>query len=151
MAKNNKAPEADDVEFEDLREQFTPIVGFVQRPTKEDPSPKAFSGIVVDWVLQPAKGRFKESFWLVFVADRDQEGAMILDNDGDEHAITKGMRFGVSGTGGLKGLKEKKGHIAKIAYSGKKIPTKNGEMWELDCKVSKKPIEQANVPPPPFG
>lgn len=135
-----------ELELEDLRESFEKITGFVQRPTSEDPTPCKFAGVVGDTIKQAAKGKFKEGFWTVMIALYDQPGAVVVDSDGEEHNIVAGMRFGVSGSGAIKGLDKKKGHYALIEYTGRKVPTANGDMWEATCKVSKLPITRKHLP-----
>lgn len=128
-----------DLEFEDLRRNFEPILGFLKKPHKNNVTPVDFVGILRD-VVPFKDDRGKDTEFYVFVSTSDQPKTFYVTEDDETLPVKKGDRIGVSGSGAIKGLKDKKNHVAILHYTGEKISTKNGDMWVVDTKISKTPL-----------
>lgn len=134
-------------EFEDARPPITPVDGWLRRPHKDRTDPVQFVGVLRKKVDYVDAVRKKEQFFLICESLSDQSS--LYETEEDEEAgikaevkpITKGILVGVSGSGALKSVSGKLNHLVRLTYSGKKVATPNGEMWEIDVKVSTKPYD----------
>ena len=134
------------LEFEELRVPRTEIQGFLVRPHKDNTKPVKFVGVLRDEVTYK-DDRGKDQTLFMFESMTDQPEAFYTDSESEQrHPIQKGTMVGISASGAIKALVGKKNHVAILEYTGKKIPTKNGDMWEINAKVSKTPL-----PFPPEG
>jgi hypothetical protein len=150
-ANQNPDPLAN-MEMEDLRPDFEPVKGFVVVPRfnkltmKVEPATADFAGVVTE-VVNYEDDRGKPRFFVTCVSLADQPHAAYWDGENKrEVPIKKGDRVGVSGTGAISALKDKKGHYAVMHWTGTKKETKNGEMWEVNTKVSKAPVDTDQIP-----
>jgi len=115
------------------------------------PPETTFAGILND-IVPWTDSRNKERFWFscTATAGYEQTGATYIGRDEEtkkpfEKPVTRGDRIGISGSGAINALRSKKGHFILLRWTGNKIATKNGQMWEIIAKVSKDPVEK-----PPF-
>lgn len=135
------------MEMGNLRPDFEPIIGFLQRPSKDNPNPVRFAGILIE-AIEFTNERKQKAHWFVMVSTQDQD-CFALDNDEGEIPVEKGSRVGISESGAIKALAEKnsagqlakKGHFVILQWTGEKIATKNGDMWEVLAQVSTKPVK----------
>lgn len=140
------------VELVDLAPDFVRPDGFLMVPRINKktgeiyPMTATFAGIlhdVVPWI----DSRGKERVWFACEAAADIPGTNYTGQtevDGKTVEFTKpvlkGSRIGISGSGAINALKAKKGYFIALHWTGRKVTVKNGEMWEIDAKVSAKPV-----------
>lgn len=139
----------------DLAPDFVRPEGFLMVPrlnkrTGEiSPMTTTFVGILHD-IIPWKDNRGKERLWFACEATADIPGAMLTGKDEQKKdfvkPVTKGSRVGISGSGAILALKSKKGHFVALHWTGNKVPTKNGDMWEVKAKVSDKPVIEIKEP-----
>jgi len=142
------------IELVDLTPDFVRPEGFLMVPRLNKrtgevfPPTTTFAGILND-VIPWKDNRGKERVWFSCTATAAVPGTRFTgrkdNNEPFEDDVKKGDRIGISGSGAINALKSKKGHFVLLHWTGAKVPTKNGEMWEVKAKVSKEPVEK-----PPF-
>jgi len=149
-------------EFEDARPPMMQIDGFLRRPHKDRPEPTQYIGVLRKTVDYKDE-RGKEQFFLIFETLTDQPESKYETQanettgqaEGEILTVAKGLMLGVSGSGAIKAVREKVNHIVRLVYTGKKVTTKNGDMWEVDAKVSTKPYDagapKASIAAAPFA
>jgi hypothetical protein len=107
------------------------------------PMTTTFAGIVHD-VIPWKDNRGKERFWFSCEATAVVTGTQYTGRDEKnvefKKAVQQGDRIGISGSGAINALKNKKGHFVLLHWTGSKITVKNGDMWEVKAKVSEKPV-----------
>jgi len=138
------------LEMQNLKPDFEPIKGFLRRPTEDDPTPVTFAGILIDAIKYKNPKKPKEdAYWYSFVATQDFPNCILDDKDEGELPVEKGDRVGVSESGAIKvlsikddnGRLAKRGHFVQLHWTGKKVETKNGDMWEIVSAVSTHPFK----------
>jgi len=139
------------VELVDLAPDFVRPEGFLMVPRKNDktgeifPPSTTFAGILKD-VIPWTDNRKKERLWFSFIATATLINTHYTGRDEKKQTFVKSVQqgdcIGVSGSGAINALKTKKGHFVALHWTGAKVPTRNGEMWEVIAKVSKEPVEK---------
>lgn len=139
------------VELVDLTPDFVRPEGFLMVPRMNKktgeifPSKTTFAGILKD-VIPWKDNRGKERVWFSCIATATIDGTHYTGRDDDNkpfvERVEKGNCIGISGSGAINALKSKKGHFVLLHWTGAKVPTKNGDMWEVIAKVSKEPVEK---------
>lgn len=139
------------VNLVDLAPDFVRPEGFLMVPRINKrtgevfPMNATFAGILHD-IIPWKDARGKERLWFACEATADV-GATFTGKDEENRDFTKpvikGTRVGISGSGAINALKGKKGHFIYLRWTGNKVPTKNGDMWEIKAKVSDKPVVEA--------
>jgi len=139
------------VDLVDLSPDFVRPEGFlmvprINRKTGEIfPMNTTFVGVLHD-IIPWKDNRGKERIWFACEATAEIPGTMLVGRD--EHSretrapVLKGTRVGISGSGAINALRNKKGHFIYLYWTGSKVQVKNGEMWEIKAKVSKEPVIQ---------
>lgn len=137
------------VKLVDLAPDFVRPEGFLMVPrinkkTGEiSPMTATFAGILHD-VVPWTDARGKARVWFACEATADIPNAFFTGKDENNkdftRPITKGTRIGISGSGAINALKAKKGHFVALHWTGRKMPVKNGDMWEVKAKVSESPV-----------
>lgn len=137
------------VKLVDLAPDFVRPEGFLMVPRLNKktgevrPMSTTFVGILHD-IIPWKDNRGKERLWFAFEATAEVPGTMMTGKDEQNRDFTKavvaGTRVGVSGSGAINALKNKKGHFVALHWTGNKVTVKNGDMWEVKAKVSEKPV-----------
>lgn len=133
----------------DLAPDFVKPEGFLMVPRLNKktgeimPQTATFAGILND-VIPWKDARGKERFWMSCTAAANIPGTYYTGKNEDGttfvNPVAKGECIGISGSGAISALKSKKGHFIYLHWTGNKVPTKNGDMWEILAKVSPEPI-----------
>lgn len=129
------------IEFDELG--FEPHEGFLVRPTRDEPIEVKVEGFVRDIAtFKDTRDKSKERFFAVLEIVKDQPDTFILDESDPEAPPVKkpvkaGMRIGVSGSGAIAKVRDKVDHYVKLHYTGAKVPTPRGDMWEINAFASK--------------
>lgn len=133
----------------DLAPDFIRPEGFLMVPRLNRktgeimPQTTTFAGILND-VIPWKDARGTERLWFSCTASADIPGAYYTGKNGDGttfvNPLQKGECVGISGSGAINALKSKKGHFIYLHWTGSKVPTKNGDMWEVKAKISPQPI-----------
>ena len=143
------------IKMVDLAPDFVRPDGFLMVPRLNKktgeifPMKTTFVGILHD-IIPWKDNRGKERVWFACEATAAVNDARYTGRD--EHnkefvkPVEKGTRIGISGSGALNALKAKKGHFIYLHWTGNKVPTKNGDMWEVRAKVSEKPVIEVKEP-----
>lgn len=139
------------VELVDLTPDFIRPAGFLMVPRINNktgevfPKNTTFAGILKD-IIPWKDNRGKERIWFSCIATSTVPGVQYTGRDDEKRTfvkqVEKGDCIGISGSGAINALKSKKGHFVLLHWTGAKIPTKNGAMWEIIAKVSKEPVEK---------
>lgn len=137
------------VKLVDLAPDFVSPEGFLMVPRINKktgeiaPMTATFAGIIHD-IVPWTDSRGKARVWFACEATADVPGTYYtgIDEKGKDFVkpVTKGTRIGISGSGAINALKAKKGHFAALHWTGLKVPTKNGDMWDIKAKVSETPV-----------
>lgn len=140
------------VELVDLTPDFIRPEGFLMVPRINKktgeifPTSTTFAGILKD-VIPWKDSRGKERLWFSCIATSNLKNTFYTGQDDKKESfvevVKKGDCIGISGSGAINALKTKKGHFVLLHWTGSKVPTKNGDMWEVIAKVSKEPVENA--------
>lgn len=140
------------VELVDLSPDFIRPVGFLMVPRinnktgEVSPKTTTFAGILKD-VIPWTDNTGKERMWFSCIATSTIPGVQYAGRDDNKVPFTKpvakGDCVGISGTGAINALKSKKGHFILLHWTGAKVKTKRGAMWQIIAKVSKEPVEKA--------
>ena len=137
------------VNLVDLAPDFVRPEGFLMVPRLNKktgeifPMNATFVGILHD-IIPWKDNRGKERLWFACEATADIPGTMLIGRDErnleTRAPVVKGTRVGISGSGAINALKNKKGHFIYLYWTGSKVTVKNGDMWEVRAKVSKEPM-----------
>lgn len=149
MAKYNVS----EVEFEELRKEFEPVVGFLVVPDEKGTrKPCTFTGILRE-VFKYTDKRKKERAAAIFEAVENQNCVSWDKESQTESQVKDGQRIGVAITGALKSIlpggdekRAKIGHMFYMDFTGELMDTEGGKMLIVKTKVSKKPVQEAEVP-----
>jgi hypothetical protein len=143
------------VKLVDLAPDFIRPEGFLMVPRLNKktgeifPMTATFFGLLND-VVPWKDNRGKERFWYSCTSMANFPDMQYTGRDEQNKAfvkpVQKGDRIGISSSGAIYALKNKKGHYVYLHWTGNKIDTKNGPMWEIKAKVSKKPAETDESP-----
>ncbi len=136
----------------DLAPDFVRPEGFLMVPRLNKktgeirPMETTFVGILHDVIPWKDK-RGKERVWFACESTAAPKGTMFTGIEGEGESakeftkpVVAGTRVGISGTGAILALKNKKGHFIALHWTGNKVTVKNGEMWEVIARVSDKPV-----------
>lgn len=134
------------LEMEDLGKTFEGHIGFLLVPGKKNRNPPCeFYGIVRECVpYKDERGQARN--W--FVIESSYSLGNVVTEDGEILAVQAGDRVGVSGSAAIRDLEQKIGHWVHLSFTGEFIKTKNGEMLEVEARVSKTPVPAGWVPAP---
>ncbi len=136
------------IEVVDLSPDFIRPEGFLMIPRLDkktgeiSPQTATFYGILND-VIKWKDKRGKDRFWLSCIATATVADSICVsrpDNDDEEDVIKPvepGDCVGISGTGAIAALRTKKGYFVALHWTGRKIESKNGAMWEIIAQISK--------------
>ncbi len=137
------------VELTDLSPDFVRPEGFLMVPRINKktgeifPMNTTFVGILHD-VIPWKDNRGKERVWFACEATVAIPGVNIVGRDEHDREVRSpvvvGTRVGISGSGAINALRNKKGHFIYLYWTGSKVQVKNGDMWEIKAKVSKEPV-----------
>ena len=136
------------VKLVELAPDFVRPEGFLMVPRLNKktgeifPMTTTFVGVLHD-IIPWKDNRGKERLWFACEATAPT-GAVFTGRDEQNREFKKtveiGTRVGISGSGAINALKNKKGHFIALHWTGSKITVKNGDMWEVKAKVSDKPV-----------
>jgi hypothetical protein len=142
------------VDLVELAPDFVRPEGFLMVPRINKktgeifPMNTTFVGILHD-IIPWKDNRGKERVWFACEATAEVPGTMLVGRDEHNHEtrapVVAGTRVGISGSGAINALRNKKGHFIYLYWTGSKIQVKNGDMWEIKAKVSKEPVIQQQL------
>ncbi len=136
-------------EMVETKPSFEKFVGFLSVPnTKGERPPCHFEGVIKAYFQYEDSNRKNRQMRHAVIVEATQDGATYWDRDDEvEKPIKEGMNIAVNLSGALYGLRpeseadEKIGHFVTLDFTGEKFDTKNGEMMNVESKISAAPVK----------
>lgn len=137
------------VEMVETKPEFEEFVGFLSVPNlKGERPPCQFEGVILAYFQYEDENRRNRQMRHAVIVEATKNGATYWDRDDEvEKPIKEGMNVAVNLSGALYGLRpeseadEKIGHFVTFDFTGEKVDTKNGEMMNVESKISTAPVK----------
>ncbi len=137
------------VEMVETKPEFEEFVGFLSVPNLKGERPACkFEGVIKAYFQYEDSNRKNRQMRHAMIVEATSDGSTYWDRDEEkEFAIKEGMNVAVNLSGALYGLRpeseadEKIGHFVQLDFTGEKTDTKNGEMMNVESKISAAPVK----------